>query len=135
MNAPAARLPAAQDLRAELTRVMAAGQPLVVLVSLEGCVFCEAARRSHLVPGVRESGWHVVQVDLRSRMPVRGWRGEALTHDELARSWKASVTPTLLFFGRDGAEVADRMVGGYIPDFYGAYLDERLRTARRSLAR
>jgi hypothetical protein len=30
--------------------------------------------------------------------------------------------------------VAERLVGGYIPDFYGAYLDDRLRTARAAVA-
>ena len=43
------------------------------------------------------------------------------------------VAPTVLFFGRAGVEIAERLVGGYIPDFYGAYLDERLRLARAVL--
>lgn len=39
----------------------------------------------------------------------------------------------MLFFGRGGVEVAERLTGGYIPDFYGAYLDERLAQARKAL--
>jgi hypothetical protein len=39
----------------------------------------------------------------------------------------------VLFFGRGGAEIAERMIGGYIPDFYGSYLDDRLRIARAVL--
>jgi hypothetical protein len=30
-------------------------------------------------------------------------------------------------------EVVERLVGGYIPDFYGAYLDERLQAARAAI--
>jgi len=44
-----------------------------------------------------------------------------------------SIAPTVLFFGRNGQEIADRMEGGYLPDFYAAYLDERLAQARKLL--
>jgi hypothetical protein len=36
----------------------------------------------------------------------------------------------VLFFGAKGKEVAERLEGGYIPDFYGAYLEQRLQVAR-----
>jgi hypothetical protein len=39
-----------------------------------------------------------------------------------------------LFFGRGGVELVERMTGGYIADFYGAYLDDRLRQARALLS-
>jgi hypothetical protein len=39
----------------------------------------------------------------------------------------------VLFFGKGGSEVAQRLVGASIPDFYGAYLEERLRQARTGL--
>jgi hypothetical protein len=42
------------------------------------------------------------------------------------------VAPTVLFFGRTGREVAPRLVGAS-RDFYGAYLEQRLETARRNL--
>lgn len=45
------------------------------------------------------------------------------------------AAPTLLFLGADGREVAARLQGASIPDFYGAYLEERLQTARRELNR
>jgi hypothetical protein len=38
----------------------------------------------------------------------------------------------VLFFGPGAREVAPRLVG-LSPDFYGAYLDQRLDTARRRL--
>ncbi|MDF2467243.1 MAG: hypothetical protein K0Q43_5478, partial [Ramlibacter sp.] len=36
-------------------------------------------------------------------------------------------------FGKGGREAAPRLEGASIPDFYAAYLDERLRTARRAM--
>ena len=71
----------------------------------------------------------------------RDWRhpfghrttGAATTHDSILRSWRVGVAPTVLFFGKGAREVAPRLAGASIPDFYGSYLDDRLRTALRSL--
>ena len=37
------------------------------------------------------------------------------------------------FTDKGGREVAERMEGAYLPDFYGAYLDERLVKGRKEL--
>ena len=127
-----ASLPAAQSLPDELTRAIRIKQALVVMVSLEGCVFCRQARQSHLSP-MQKAGAVIVQVDMRSAQPVLDFAGKLTTHDELTRRWKISVAPTLLFFGPGGKEVADRMEGAYLPDFYGPYLEERLAQGRLAL--
>ena len=129
---PAAVLPTARSLPDELAVALRSGQPLGVMVSLEGCVFCKMARQSHLAPMQRE-GQPIVQVDMRSSQSVLDFDGRATPHDELARRWKVSVTPTLLFFGARGREVAERMEGAYQPDFYGPYLEDRLVRARAAL--
>ncbi|QKO23745.1 hypothetical protein HTY51_00610 [Rhodoferax sp. BAB1] len=131
--ARAAELPAAHNLKEELAAALARREPLVVMVSLEGCAFCKIARNNYLAPMHQQDGLHVAQVDMRSRTRVLDFQGKAVTHDDLVRQWKIRIAPTVLFFGRGGAEVAERLVGGYIPDFYGAYLDQRLAQARASL--
>lgn len=131
-SAPAAVLPSAKALSEELAQALQRGQPLVVMVSLEGCVFCRTVRQSHLAPMARQ-GFPVVQVDMRSAQPLRDFEGQLSTHDDLARRWKVSITPTLLFIGPGGKEVAERMEGAYQPDFYGPYLEDRLERARSRL--
>ncbi len=131
--AQAAVLPVAHNLKDELAAALARRQPLVVMVSLEGCPFCKVARNHYLEPLHREEGVPVAQVDMRTRTPVQDFRGATVTHDDLARAWKIRIAPTVLFFGRGGVEVAERLVGGYIPDFYGAYLGQRLEQARAAL--
>ena len=126
-------LPLSDSLKNELAQALAMKQPLVVMVSLEGCPFCKEARQNYLAPLHEQQGLHVTQVDMRSARPVLDFTGQRLTHDTLIRAWKIRVAPTLLFFGRGGVEVAERMVGAYIPDFYGAYLDERLLQARAAV--
>jgi len=128
----AATLPAAQSLPDELARALKNKQALIVMVSLEGCVFCRQARQSHLSP-MALSGTTIVQVDMRKNQPVLDFAGKLTTHDELTRRWKVSITPTLLFFGPGGKEVAERMEGAYHPDFYGPYLEDRMAQGLKAL--
>lgn len=120
-------------LQEELSSALKKGGPLLVMVSLEGCPFCKIARENYLAPLQRQSGLTIVQVDMRSRQMVQDFNGVSSTQDQLIRNWGVKVAPTVLFFGKGGVEVAERLVGGYIPDFYGAYLDDRLRIARAAV--
>ena len=123
-------LPPSTSLPDELRKALRKGNPLVVMVSLQGCGFCKTVRESHLVPMREQNGLNVAQVDMRSQQKTRDFRGSAATHEQLIQSWGVRAAPTVLFFGPGGVEVAERMTGGYIADFYGAYLDDRLTTAR-----
>lgn len=134
MEAGAATLPPAESLQSELAAALRAGKPLVVMVSLDGCPFCKMVRDSYLAPLRAETGQPVVQLDMGSRHPLRDFDGTPTTDDAMLRGWRIGVAPTVLFFGQGGREAAPRLVGASIPDFYGAYLDDRLRTAQRSLS-
>ena len=123
-------LPPSASLADELRNALRKGNPLVVMVSLEACIFCKTVRESHLVPMREQHGLDVVQVDMRTQQMSRDFKGAVATHEQLIRSWGVRVAPTVLFFGPGGVEVAERLTGGYIPDFYGAYLDDRLASAR-----
>lgn len=129
-HAAGAVLPAPQSLADELGKALDKGNPLIVMVSLEGCPFCRVARDSYLEPLRRNDGMPVVQIDMRSTHTVRDFAGNPLTHDQLVQAWHITIAPTVLFFGPRGKEVVARMEGGYIADFYGAYLDQRVEQAR-----
>lgn len=130
LAARAQGLPVARSLPEELAAALRQGGPLVVMVSLEGCVYCRMVREQYLVPLARE-GLAVVQVDWRSNEPLQSFSG-AGTHDEQVRAWKIRMAPTLLFLGLGGREAAPRLVGMSSADFYGAYLDARLEQARKA---
>lgn len=128
----ATTLPVPGSLASSLALALRNGQPLVVLASTAGCTWCKLVRENYLGPLRRDQGLQAVQLDLGSRAGLVDFAGGATTHDELLGRWRVQVAPTVLFFGREGREAAPRLVG-VAPDFYGAYLDERLATARRSL--
>ena len=113
----------------------AKNEPLVLLVSLHGCPYCELVRRSYLLPGQQEAGLHSWQLNITDKTtPLLDFDRQPTNAAAQIRQWKATFTPTVLFFGSRGQELAERLVGVAVPDFYGAYLEERLATARKALA-
>jgi thioredoxin-related protein len=126
-------LPVPQSLFSSAGEALARGEPLVLLVSLPGCPFCEVVRRNYLLP-LRREGLAAWQIDINDTgRAIAGFDGRASSGARLAAGWKIRVTPTLLFLDRQGTELAPRLEGIAVPDFYGAYLDEALATARRRL--
>ena len=128
-----ATLPPSLSLPDELARALQSGNPLVVMVSLAGCPYCKIARENYLGPMREQQGLPVVQVDMQSPQATQDFKRVAVTHEQLIRTWGAKIAPTVLFFGRNGVEIAERLEGGYLPDFYGAYLDARLTAARSTV--
>ena len=125
-------LPRPRSLRDASIAAAARGEPLVLLVSLPGCPYCERIRRSHLLPLEHERGG-VFQIDIGSAAQVVDFDGEVRTHAAVIDALNARFTPTVLFFGPHGNEIGERLVGAGIPDFYGAILEQRLDAARATL--
>lgn len=125
-------LPRPTSLRDAARDSAARGEPLVLLVSLPGCPYCERVRRSHLLPLACAAGG-VVQIDVGSAAAVVDFDGHARTHDAVATGLRARFTPTVLFLGPTGGELSERLVGAGIADFYGALLEQRLEAARAAL--
>lgn len=132
VKAAPAKLPASISLPDELEIAQKLKEPLIVMVSLAGCPYCRMARDSYLGP-MQKQGFPIVQVDMRSEQPVKTFNDQVRTHDQLVKQWRVSIAPTLLFFGPKGQELTDRMEGGFLPDFYGAYLEEKISAARKVL--
>ena len=133
--APAAEfaLPTPDSLQRVASEAARRGQPLVLLISLPGCPYCELVRRNYLLP-MRADGLAAWQITVNDPVQaVRDFQGQASTGAALAAQWKIRVTPTVLFFDATGAEIASRIEGIAVPDFYGAYLDEALITGRKRL--
>ena len=127
-------LPIPTSLRGAAQAAAARGEPLVVMTTLKGCVYCDLVRNNYLAPMRREGLLVAVQIDVQDRQSnLQGFAGDTTTPADQARAWKARFTPTVMFFGPDGQELAERLVGVAVPDFYGEYLQARLVEARSKL--
>ena len=118
-----------------LDAALAQKQPLIILVCLPGCPVCKVARENYLLPLRQQEGLPIYQIDMRAPTPVRDFQRHMVTHDAITRTWDIKVAPTVLFFGSDAQEAAERLRGASIPDFYGSYLEQRIQDARATVRR
>lgn len=136
--APPASLPLAKDLRADGQAARARKIPILVLFSLPGCPYCEIVRRSHLVPMLRDpqtAGLAVFrQIDIGGEHAVLDFAGRRTTHEAIARAHGMRSAPVVAFWDGDGRPVAENLAGMLLPDFYSAYLEAALETARARVA-
>jgi thioredoxin-related protein len=134
-GAKATHLPLARNLRDLALAQTAKGQPLVIMVSLPRCPYCELVRRNYLLPYRAEGLLNSWQIDTTDHSALIDFAGKPTTPAAWSQAMRVKVMPTLLFFDQNGREIAPRLEGVAVPDFYGAYLDERLATARQRLNR
>ena len=121
-------------MRGPAQAAAARGEPLVVMTTLTGCPYCDLVRNHHLLPMLRQGQVHAIQIDVRDRTStLQGFDGSMTTPADQAKAWKARFAPTVLFLGPKGDELAERLVGVAVADFYGEYLNERLQQARARL--
>ncbi|SOY54251.1 thioredoxin fold domain-containing protein [Cupriavidus taiwanensis] len=126
-------LPAATDFAAHSADAARRGEPLVVLVSMPGCSYCDAVRRNYLGPQAAAGEIAVREVDMTADTPLRDADGNLTTARAWARARQVRVAPTVLFLDRQGRAAAGPL-RGMQPDFYGAYLEQALAQARAAVA-
>ena len=121
-------LPLAADLAGDGRIAGEHNIPVLVLFSLPGCPYCEAVRRSFLRPLLIEPVPRALirQVDIDSSLVLKDFRGQSLSHQAFAAREGIVLTPVVGFYGPAGEQVAARLIGAMLPDFYGSYLDDAL---------
>ena len=111
--------------------------PIVLLVSRSDCSYCMLLKDEVLNPMVKSREYEALvmlgELMLDAVEPLRGFDGRYQLRDDFAFRRDANLTPTLLFLGPDGAELAPRMLGVNTIDFFGFYLDRAIAAAHREL--
>ena len=132
---PHTSLPVPASLRAAALQAQALQRPLVLMVTIDNCAFCELVRNHYLLPLNRRGELHALQINMLDRhTALLDFQGQSSTARALSRQWGVRIAPTLLFFDANGREVAQRLEGVAVPEFYGAYLEQRLAQARAAMA-
>ncbi len=128
-------LPTPASLRDAALVAQSKGEPLVLLVSLPGCVWCELLRRNYLAP-LRSEGVQAFQITVNDKKQAVGnFQGQPSNGAEIASAYQAKYTPTLMFLNARGQEIAQRIEGVASADLIGALIDARLAAARHSVLR
>jgi hypothetical protein len=127
-------LPTTTSLRQSAERAVSAGQPLIIMTTLAGCPWCDIVRQQYLVPMNKAKQLFAFELDVRDRNSrLQAFDGSFTTPSDQTRAWKARFAPTVMFFDAKGQEIAERLVGVAVPDFYGSYLESRLAEAKARL--
>lgn len=128
-------LPTPTSLQAAALLAQSKGEPLVLLVSVAGCPWCELLRRNYLAP-MRAEGLQAFQITVNDRkVLVANFQSTPSNGAEIADVYQAKLTPTVMFFNAQGVEIAPRIAGVASADLLGIQLDSALRLARERLAK
>lgn len=111
--------------------------PLLLAFSSRSCAYCVQLEQDFLIP-MLVSGDYTDRVLIRklnidAGVMVEDLQGRITPAHRIADHYNVDVTPTLLFLGPDGEELAERLVGVMTPDFYGGYIDRGIATANAAL--
>jgi thioredoxin-related protein len=105
--------------------------------SRKDCKYCETVKRDYLKPLSADPRYRnrvvVRQINQDSDAPLVDFRGEATTHARFAASEKVKLVPVVAFYGPQGKQLAEPIVGARLPDFYPGYLDESIEKSSLAL--
>ena len=136
-QAPAATIMAAVDLGADSGQARQQGIPLLLVVTRELCGYCDQLKaqilRPMLLSGEYEDLIILRELNIDSETPIRGFDGRAASGYSVASGYDALFTPTVLFLGPEGEEVAQRMIGINTVEMYGYYLDQAIAGATAAI--
>ena len=126
VNLPAVSIVDSTDLRQDAQLARDRNLPLLVFFGSEYCGYCRIVEEDHLKPMLRSAEYRDKVIIRRIRPEydkIINFDGTAITKSELASHYRASMTPTVIFLGPDGKELAPAIIGMRYSDYYGQELD------------
>lgn len=124
------------NLREDLEEAQGAGLRLVAEFEQRGCPYCVEMHTDHLARPEIEAyirpRFRIMRLDLHGSRPVTDFDGEVLEERALARKWRVTFTPTMVFFPewqgagpprRAGREIEVARMHGLLPkpEFLGIF--------------
>ena len=107
--------------------------PVLLLFSAEECEYCDAIRTHYLKPMQQSEKYKdsilFRQVYIDEFFMIKNFDGHKITGDKLALNFDVDVTPTILFIDATGKEIAERLVGISMVDYFDKLLDMRITSA------
>jgi thioredoxin-related protein len=105
-------------------------RPILLLLSRKGCPYCILIKREIIKP-MLISGDYTDKVIIRELIldatdTLHDFNGTLITSSELTNRYSIEITPTLLFLGPDGKELAERIVGINTIELFSYYVDQAI---------
>ncbi len=100
--------------------------PIVFFVTADHCPYCETLRREYFKFSTDDERFILRELELDEYHSVVGFDGRKSNHRVLADRYGISLTPTVIFVGPNGSELADAIVGLLTMDFYNYYFEKAL---------
>ena len=111
--------------------------PIVVFISQHGCEFCELLREKVLFPMMRSGQMQEKaifrELSLDQDFFALDFDGERISGMKFAERYGSVLTPTILFLGEGGRELARKRVGINNIEYYSFYLGQSLEEATSEL--
>lgn len=129
-------LPAAVNLATEAAQANRAGNPLIVLFSRSDCKYCETVKRDYLKPLGKDPHYRGIlirQINQDSDAPLTGFNGGKTTQAAFASAENIKLVPVVAFYGPNGKQLADRLVGAGVADYYQHYLESAIKKSAEAL--
>lgn len=109
-------------------------QAVVILFSVPDCAYCEKVRQQSLRHVHTDTNYKgrvgVYEIDFTDDRKTFIWfDGNRYTGKSLAAPLNVKFSPTVMVFNAKGAVAGKPLLGAGLPEFYGAYLDELIRSA------
>lgn len=112
--------------------------PILLSVGAQWCEFCHQLRDEVLSPmalgGDYEGHYMFMRyLSIDDHQPIAGISGKPVIKHQLAESYGADLTPTVIFINGDGQEVADKIVGIANIELFSALIHNRLNQAYKNM--
>jgi thioredoxin-related protein len=129
----------ATDLGADATTARKEKKIILLLISQTNCPYCAVIKKEVLLP-MNSSGEYDDRLLIRELFidlenSVLSFQGKMQKSRDFAYGYGVTLTPTLLFLGPDGEELASRRVGVGNMEYYHYLLDRGIEEALLKLRR
>jgi thioredoxin-related protein len=136
-GAASLEIPQAMDLKKQGQVAKRRHTPVMLVIISDSCPYCQKLEEEILRPLLLSGEYDdriQLQVLNQDRPDYRvDFDGKKRSPDVIAARYEVQLVPTVLLLGPDGEELAERLIGINVVDFYWAYLELAIEEASSKL--
>lgn len=113
------------DLKEDHAEAVANGKGLIILFEQRGCPYCKELHRVNFAKNeIRDyinKNFNVLQLDIWGSRTVTDFDGKEYEERDLARAWRVTFTPTMVFYSKNKSPTKDgesARLPGYFKPFH-----------------